>query len=98
MKVLEKVKCGNLPTKDISVSADQQQWLDSYSLFSIKVVILAIVLSFLLKRPEVDDEQDLLEDEEEYRLKDDEEWLHDYRGNNPFESDGNWKVFKMHYR
>lgn len=40
------------------------------------------MLSFLLKRPEVDDEQDLLEDEEEYKLKDDEEWLHDYKGNN----------------
>ncbi|XP_072028186.1 polycystin-1-like protein 2 [Amphiura filiformis] len=46
----------------------------------IKVIVLAIVLSFLFKRPDVDDEADLEQDEEDYGLKPDEEWLHDFQG------------------
>ncbi|XP_072027797.1 polycystin-1-like protein 2 [Amphiura filiformis] len=45
----------------------------------IKVIVLAIVLSFLFKRPDVDDEADLEQDEEDYGLKPDEEWLHDFQ-------------------
>nr|XP_002732126.1 PREDICTED: polycystic kidney disease protein 1-like 2-like [Saccoglossus kowalevskii] len=47
----------------------------------IKVILIGIFVALILKTPNADEEDDAGDDEEEYELADDEEWLHNKPSN-----------------
>ena len=45
-----------------------------------QAIAIGLFVALVIKTPNADEDSNIAEDEEEYKLKNDEEWLHNYNG------------------